>query len=139
VELRLQRRPTVKDTTFGDLYIDGQWQCYTLEDALRAVKLAGRTAIPAGRYRITLETSPKFGPNTITVNDVPNFRYIRIHAGNDDADTEGCPLVGRRVVVRDDDGGDILESRLALGALKRKIIAARNRGEEVWITVVDPA
>jgi hypothetical protein len=126
----LQRLPSDEHRTHGDLYIDGQWCCYTLEDVVRDVKIKGETAIPAGTYRITLEHSPRFGPNTITVNKVPGFVGVRIHAGNTEADTEGCPLVGQ---VRAD--ASILHSRAALDELKPEIAAALQAGEDVWLEV----
>ena len=135
MELTLQRKPTVKKTTFGELFIDGCFECHTLEDVVREVKIAGETAIPAGRYHLTLVESGRFGPDTFSVNNVPGFESIRIHSGNDDADTEGCILVGRKIVPMDDDGGDIQESKLALKALKEKVGPLIKSGKEVWITV----
>jgi hypothetical protein len=110
VRLLLQRTHTAGPRTFGTLFADGVFLCYTLEDEVRelvdvpvaAWKIKGATAIPstshAGRpYRVTLEQSPRFGPDTITVHDVPGFQFIRMHAGNDEGDTEGCPLLGTAI------------------------------------------
>lgn len=130
MELILERQPSDAHRTHGDLFIDGVWQCFTLEDCVRDVKIKGQTAIPSGRYRITMETSPRFGPDTITVNDVPDFIGVRVHAGNDEDDTEGCPLVGK---VRAD--ASILQSRAALAELKPKIKEALDNREDVWMTV----
>lgn len=146
MNVTVQRRPTVKQTTFGVLSIDGAFQCYTLEDVIREQpgvpveqwKVKKETAIPAGRYRLSLVNSPHFGPDTLTVNDVPGFQYIRIHAGNDDADTEGCLLVGTRIVEQDDDGGNILNSRKALRALKSVLVPAIKKGASVWLEVINP-
>lgn len=115
MELRLNRYDCTERHTIGRLYLDGEYECWTLEDPIREVKVAGKTAIPAGRYRIVREDSPKFGPDTLTLLDVPGFTYIRIHAGNRVEDTEGCILVG-------DQRGDneIYQSRQALQRLKRK-------------------
>ena len=130
MNLLLQRQPSDEHRTHGDLFIDGEWECYTLEDVVRPEKIKGETAIPEGNYRITLEHSPRFGPDTITVNNVPGFSGVRIHAGNTEADTEGCPLVGQ---VRAD--ASILKSRAALDALKPKIAAALQDEGEVWLEV----
>ncbi|HBY61086.1 MAG TPA: hypothetical protein DEH78_14785 [Solibacterales bacterium] len=136
MELVLDRNPTVNECTIGGLFVDGVFECFTLEDAIRETKIAGRTAIPPGRYRITLENSPRFGPDTITINGVPGFTGVRMHAGNDIDDTEGCPLVGAQVVGQRIVGGT---SRPALHALKTKVIGAiRSRGESCWITVNNP-
>lgn len=130
MELLLQRLESDKHRTHGDLSVDDVWQCYTLEDPVRAAKIHGQTAIPAGRYPVTLEESPRFGVDTITINGVPGFSYIRIHAGNDEDDTEGCPLVGQ---VRAE--ASILKSRAALAELKPKLQAARDEGQAIWITI----
>jgi hypothetical protein len=132
MEMTLQRLPSDDRRTHGDLFIDGEWECYTLEDPVRDEKIKGRTAIPAGRYQITMEHSPRFGPDTLTVNDVPNFTGVRIHAGNTEADTEGCPLVGQ---LRLETG--IGRSKAALDALKPKVKAALDNGDEVWLEIVN--
>jgi len=116
LRLDLRRQKSGLTCTIGDLYIEGIWFCYTLEDVVRAKKVDGETAIPAGTYKVTFEDSPKFGPETLTVNDVPGFTSIRIHSGNTDADTKGCPLVGFK---RGNEA--IYESRAALSALKDKL------------------
>ena len=132
--LRLQRQPSVESRTHGDLTVDGEWECFTLEDCVRAEKIHGKTAIPAGTYAITLENSPRFGPDTLTVNNVDGFTGVRIHAGNSEKDTEGCPLVGRTRTAT-----GIGESRLALAALKAKVKAALIEGDDVWLEIVAAA
>lgn len=130
--LTLKRQPSGAVCTHGDLYIDGVWAMYTLEDVVRGLKIKGETAIPAGHYRVSMENSPKFGPGTLTIHDVPNFSGIRIHAGNSAKDTEGCPLVGRVRGIT-----TISESRLALEELKSRVVAAALKGEDVSIEIED--
>lgn len=135
MELELNRSPTANEATIGRLFVDTKLECDTLEDAIRHIKIPGRTCIPAGRYRVTLENSQKFGPDTITINDVPGYSFIRMHAGNEVDDTDGCPLVGKAA------GSKLLggTSGPALRRLKAKIQAATlTRGEECWITVRNP-
>ena len=132
MELTLKREPSNDTCTFGKLYIGDDYECETLEDVVREVKVKGETAIPAGRYRITLENSPRFGQDTITVNNVKNFSGVRIHAGNSSDDTEGCPLVGQQRA-----GNTITHSRDALLALKGKIQAAVQEHETVWLEIED--
>jgi hypothetical protein len=132
MKLLLQRQKSGAVVTHGDLYVNGAFECHTLEDVVRETKIKGQTAIPAGRYRITMENSPRFGPGTLTVNDVPNFVGVRIHAGNTHEDTEGCPLVGQtRGLV------SIGQSRAALSALKSKVTMALVNGDEVWLEIED--
>lgn len=142
-ELELDRRPSNEHCTIGDLFFNGAWECFTLEDVIREIegvpvvewKIKGRSAIPAGRYRITFETSKRFGPNTITINAVPGFSDIRMHAGNTELDTEGCPLTGAQVANEKIVGGT---SGPALAALKERIRPHLEAGEEVWITITNP-
>jgi len=63
---------------------------------------------------------------------VPGFEGVRIHAGNTEHDTEGCPLVGRTRTA-----GGIGESRLALGELKSKVKSALESGDWVWLEIVN--
>ena len=81
--------------------------------------------------------SLKFGPDTLSVDHVPGFDLIRIHSGNDDADTEGCILVGTAVPDPEGDGGNVIHSRAALIALKRWLVPALKAGQEWWLTVAN--
>jgi hypothetical protein len=136
MELQVAREQSKDEATIGRLYVDGVAECDTLEDVVREVigvpvsqwKIAEKTAIPIGRYRITLVDSPRFGTNTLSINDVDGFSDIRIHSGNTSEDTHGCLLAGKRTSDR-----FISQSKDTLIALKIKVLAAMQRGEEVWI------
>ena len=132
MEIELDREPSDENRTFGTLWLDGEYECETLEDPVREVKIPGKTAPQPGRYKITLENSPRFGKDTITINDVPNYTGVRIHAGNTEHDTEGCPLVGQERTET-----TILRSKQALAHLKRKIHVALETSE-VWLTIRNP-
>ena len=84
---------------FGQMYIDDAYFGETLEDKDRymeadGVKVPKDTAIPRGRYTVILSHSNRFKRITPEVLEVPGFTAIRIHGGNTEADTEGCPLLG---------------------------------------------
>ena len=139
MELTLKREPTlIGKVTFGDLYVDGMWQCHTMEDAIREVpgrpveewKVPKETAIPFGRYRLELVDSPKFGPDTLSLVNVPGFKFIRMHAGNTPEDTDGCILTGQGR-----HGAVITDSVKALNALKKLVIPELRAGREVYISV----
>ena len=140
MKLTLNRRASFGGATIGELMLDGERIMYTLEDEVREVhgepvanwKIRGRTAIPAGTYRITMEVSPRFGPDTLTVNGVVGFSGVRIHAGNWAEDTEGCPLVGLRVTTNSIVGGT---SGPALRKLKAIVKEALQRGEAVTMDI----
>ena len=119
--------------TAGRLFIDGVFECYTLEDQLRDVKIKHETAIPAGTYQVIINMSDRFKKLMLLLLGVANFTGIRFHAGETAADTSGCILVGCK---RGNNEGSILrQSRIASDRLFSKIQAALDAGEEVWITI----
>lgn len=117
------------------MYVDGEAFGYTLEDVVRAVKIKGETAIPAGRYQVVLDYSPHFGRIMPHILNVPGFTGIRIHAGNKAADTEGCIMVGWEAGAVDFVG----ESKVAFAQLLDQIEEASAAREPIWITVEDAA
>jgi hypothetical protein len=129
VELLLQRDPSTDQGMEGELRIDGQPFGYTMENPIDGVK--PHRSIPAGRYKIIVDFSPKFQRNMIHVLNVPGFLGIRMHAGNTDADTEGCILVGWERLT----AGSIGDSRNAVTQLEEQVNAAIDAHEEVWLTV----
>lgn len=118
--MTLIRKVRTERATVGELYLDGVFECYTLEDRDRLAeglpKISGQTAIPSGEYAVILTHSPRFGRVLPLVQNVRGFEGVRIHSGNDAGDTEGCILVGR---IRGPD--QVAESRLALESLIQKI------------------
>jgi hypothetical protein len=93
--LELRRHPSANGCTIGELFYNGKFFCYTLEDVVRdGAKVPGATAIPAGTYRVSIERSPSFRMLTPRLHHVPGFEGVLIHAGNSAVDTRGCILVG---------------------------------------------
>lgn len=128
MKLKLERKPSTKNSTSGTLYVDGAFECYTLEDVVRPAKVAGTTAIPNGTYKIIITQSQKFKRPLPLLIDVPNYEGIRIHPGNTSADTEGCILVGQKI-----DTDWVGDSRKAFDALFVKL---RDTKEPIEIEVV---
>lgn len=130
--LRLNRLEFGETYTIGELYVDGKWECYTLEDKVRPAgeKVYGQTAIPVGQYKVIVNVSNRFKRLLPLLLDVPQFEGVRIHPGNRPEDTEGCILVGRKK-----DNGTILESRLAFTPLLEKIKAACDSKDTVWLEI----
>lgn len=98
MELLLERKYLKAAYTIGCLWIEGTRFCDTLEDRVRDLKqepkVPGATAIPAGRYEVIVNRSPRFGRDLPRLLDVPGFEGILIHRGNTAKDTAGCILVG---------------------------------------------
>lgn len=138
MELKLSRKWLTKQSTIGELSVDGVFECFILEDHFPSpyVKVFGKTCIPPGRYQVVVTNSPHFSQmaghpvDLPLLLNIPGFEGVRIHPGNTAADTEGCLLPGR---IRQVD--KVLESTLAWTALFDKIKAALAKGEHVWITV----
>ncbi|NLI35363.1 MAG: hypothetical protein GX416_02435 [Bacteroidales bacterium] len=103
-----------------------------MPDLTKESKVFGRTAIPAGTYRITMTYSPKFKRVMPLVNGVPQFEAIRIHPGNKAEDTEGCILVGENTVI-----GGLTNSRKRSDELNKRIQDALTGKEDVLITIKD--
>lgn len=130
MNLLLKRSRSTSVSTPGALFVDGDFECYTIEDVVRQTKIHGQTAIPAGRYHLIINQSNRFKRLLPLLLDVPEFEGVRIHPGNTAADTEGCILVG------DVPQGDFLgSSRVAFDRLFAKLKAAFDAGQQIILTI----
>lgn len=127
LNLKLERDVLTPEYTLGKLFLQGQFFCYTVEDAVRREKVYGKTAIPAGIYKITLTMSNRFKKILPLLHDVPNYAGVRIHAGNTAADTEGCIIIG---LNRTENG--VASSRLAMD----KLMSVFSLGKPIEIEIV---
>ena len=122
MELEVKRTDFTDNSTIGELSVNGHFECYTLEDKVRPVKIAGKTAIRAGRYEVIINFSQRFGRLLPLLLNVPNFEGVRIHPGNVAANTEGCILVG------EEKSQDFVgQSRAAFDRLFAKLSAAAEK------------
>jgi len=102
-----------KDDSLSKIYFENEYFCECLEDEVRPYgeKVHGETAIPENHegYNVDIVNSSKFGecPTLYThiIDGVYMLSYggvefgsIRVHGGNNDDDTEGCPLVAKNRV-----------------------------------------
>jgi hypothetical protein len=142
MRLKLERRYFKDNYTIGNLYIDDQFFCNTLEDKNRdlnkngrfdngEMKVYGETCIPFGKYKVTINMSPKFGRELPRLIDVPSFEGVLIHRGNTAEDSAGCILVGENKVT-----GKVLNSTPYEERLVKVIKEAITHGEEVTIEIV---
>ena len=156
MELKVIRKWKKNEYTIGDLYVDGVWVSNTLEDTVRDLnrngkfdngesKIPGKTAIPYGRYEVTMKVrSPKYSNFTKyswakkydgylpRLLNVPHFEGILIHAGNTAEDTEGCICVGLNKVV-----GRVVDSVNTFRRLMDDyLVPAKKRNENIAITII---
>lgn len=132
MEIKLVRDTFTQNSTIGRLFVDGAFECFILEDVVRApnVKIPDETAIPYGRYEVIVSYSNRFKQQMPLLLNVPMYEGVRIHSGNVAEHTEGCLLTGK-TVGKDVVGG----SRVAYQALFSKISKAVKK-EKVFIEIV---
>ena len=156
MELTLKRIALRSEYTIGKLYVDGEYACDTIEDTVRdldkdgkfangEVKIPGKTAIPYGRYEITMKVkSPKYSnfskyswakkydgylPRLL---NVPHFDGVLIHVGNSALDSEACVLVGENKVV-----GKVINSVNTFRRLMDEyLVPAKKRNDKIVITII---
>ncbi|POY36962.1 hypothetical protein C3K47_07825 [Solitalea longa] len=103
--IELKRMAQGKSSTLSHLYINGVFANYLLEDAIRPIKIPGKTCIPEGSYKLLLNTwggmnvecrkqYPGMHKGMIEISGIPNFKSVYLHIGNTINDTAGCPLLG---------------------------------------------
>ncbi len=137
VNALLQRFHTTDDDTLGLLFLERQFMGFVPEDQKQQVKVKGETRIPAGRYQLVLENSPKYGPKTITVSKVPDFSFIRVHVMNTDDDTEGCIGPGYDCHFNPKGQSSTGRSIAAVKGFYDSVLPLIEQGDEVWLTVRD--
>ena len=120
--ITIKRLYKTDTSIIGELLVNGIFECFTLEDIERPVKIKGETAIPKGTYTINMNrVSPRFSKvkqydfiqgKLPYLEAVPGYEGILIHIGNTAKDTDGCILVGKNKVK-----GQVLDSRITFNAL----------------------
>ena len=143
MELQLKREIFTEQSTIGTLTINGEFECFILEDKDRGlsdalsleqilkVKVYGKTCIPYGRYEVDWTMSARFKKMMPILLNVKGYSGIRIHKGNTEIDSLGCLLCGTRKK-----SNMITESTLATKNLYAKIEAAKKQGQRIYITIV---
>jgi len=71
------------------------------------------------------------------ITNVPNYKWILIHIGNDDEDTAGCLLVGDTSISNVNQRGRVNNSTAAYLRVYPIVAKALSEGEEVWISYLD--
>ena len=92
MKVRIRRFNFGPSQIIGQLYIDEEEFCYTLERPWMDNK-PNISCIPLGRYICKRVDSPKFG-NTFEITNVNDRTHILLHSGNLWSDSHGCVILG---------------------------------------------
>ena len=156
MKLTLKRTFKGPQYTIGKLYVNGVYECDTLEppymgtkqtDSIEFIKSTkkGNTAIPSGVYNINMDIiSPKFkdrswakpfGGKLPTIEDVPAFDRVLIHVGNKASqyglsDTQACILVGENKIK-----GQVISSTACFIELMTVLLKAKLTGEKITLSI----
>ena len=119
INLLLIRDTFTEESTVGELFINGERICDTLEnpwlDNQRNI-----SCIPEGQYPVRLRLARESASRDylhLLVQEVPNRDWVLVHRGNFPSQTKGCILVGlgsQQDVVNN--------SRLAMDLLIKEIL-----------------
>jgi len=146
MEIDIIRTQFGKDATNGLLFINGVFECYTLEDQYQDKKVYGETCIPEGSYDVVLRKEGgfhnrykaryDFHKGMLEIKDIPNFKWVLFHLGNTDENTAGCVLVGDTQQDLDvSKDGFIGSSGNAYKKFYPKVATALENGESVSLIV----
>lgn len=151
MELLLKRIAKKPKYTIGKLYIDDKYFCDTIEDTDRGLtdkmssmeikrkKVMHETAIPTGRYLLTLNViSPKFSKKDFyqkyankgrvpRILNIKGFDGILIHCGKDQNSSSGCVIVGENKVV-----GKVINTEETFKNLYKILQTAKDK---IYITI----
>ena len=140
--------------SMGLFYIDGIFNCFTIEDEERLSKVRGETRVPEGTYKISLRSEGSFHSRykrkygemhkgMLCIHNAPNwkiekagmtFQYILIHTGNTEKHTMGCLLLNDSASGKTFTGGSSVDAYKRIYPMIAKAIL---EGERVTIQYVD--
>lgn len=159
MEIKVDRKYKKSSYIISNLTIDGKWICNVIEDKdrglhkgmslaqIKALKIKSETAIPSGKYNITMKVvSPKFSLKAYykkfcngklpRLLSVPGFDGILIHAGNLTTGiatagmSAGCLLVGMNTIK-----GKLTKTKECFEKVYKMLSDADKRGEAIRITI----
>ena len=119
VNLLIIRNTFSEVSTIGNLYLNGEWLCDTLENPWLNNQ-RNISCIPEGQYKVRLRTARESATKDylhLLVQDVPDRSLVLFHVGNKSSDTRGCILVG---IGSEQDL--VKNSRLAMELLMKEIL-----------------
>jgi len=96
INLLLIRDTFTKNSVIGELFLNGERMCDTLENPWKDNQ-RNISCIPKGNYKVRLRLPRESASRDylhLLVQDVPNRKWILVHRGNFPSQTQGCILVG---------------------------------------------
>ena len=106
MKIQLVRTQFGEDAVNGMLFVDGVFECYTLEDQHQDQKVYGETCVPEGTYPIEYRNEGGFfnrytkrfpeihkGRGMLEIKNIPDFQWVLFHLGNNDENSHGCVSV----------------------------------------------
>lgn len=144
MELIVDRKWKKPNYTISNLTINGKWFCNVIEDTdrglkdtmtleqIKSIKKPSLTAIPSGKYKVTLDVvSPKFSTKPYykqvcngklpRLLNVKGFDGILIHVGNTEKNSAGCLIVGENKVK-----GQVINSKATFERLYKELLKDKN-------------
>lgn len=129
MRVEIRRKWETSRSICGEMWIDGQFQCVTLEPARLTPVHAGHPSIAAGGpFKVVLTLSPHLLYVTPEVLNVPGRSAIRWHVGNRPEDVLGCAAVGETHQT-----DFVVNSRKAFAALMAVLKEAKDGIEAVYL------
>lgn len=140
LELVLYRGQKTNTYTEGELYINGVFFCYTIEDKVRAkvgmwnklLKVYAETAIPYGKYPVLVTWSNRFKRMLTGIFAVPDFDGIRMHNGTSAKSSAGCVILSYKRMGP----GWVVNDVSAMNELCNRVTEAQ-KTSKIFITITD--
>lgn len=139
MKLLLVRKVFNEHSTEGELFIDGKFFCYTIEDKVRAApgewkrscKVYAETAIPYGTYPVMVTWSNRFKRQLTGIFNVPDFEGIRFHNGTTDKSSAGCIIMSN---TKTEHG--LVNDRVPMNELCNRVELVQ-KTDKIFITILD--
>ena len=135
MKLDIYRKTETANSIIGELFVDNQKECVTIEPSRDTPVHPGHPCIGAGKFDVILTPSPHLGYVTPEILNVPGRTAIRIHVANFPKDLLGCTGVGTDVGTIPD---FIVGSKHAFDQLMVLLQGAHDAGEKITAEWHDP-
>jgi hypothetical protein len=134
------------ESMIGAMYLNGEFQGFTLEDPTREQKIEKVTAIPDGVYNLGLRKADsgmtkKYRAKYdwfkwhLWIQGIPGFEYVYIHVGNKTEDSDGCILLGDQPKNNVTQKGWVGNSTNTFSNFYKKVFPRLENGESATIII----